>query len=229
MPKIEQQILEILAKPEYKPVKAIPLAKLLKVTKKHLPAYRSALDSLMESGAVFATRNGLLRLTPPHGFVTGVIKKTSGGFGFLIQHAETARFNEDVYISRKHLGNALTGDEVIVKLLASKGRDGERVRGRVEQILQRATNAFVGTYFESGGRSYVQVDGTTFSDPVFVGDPGAKGAQPDDKIVFEMVRFPSHFRQGEGVITKVLGARGEPGVDTAAIIHEYGLPDEFPD
>ncbi|QDT48414.1 Ribonuclease R [Symmachiella dynata] len=229
MPKIEQQILELLAKPEYKPVKAVPLAKLLKVPKKNLPAFREALDALVESGAVFATRNGLLRATPPHGFVTGVIKKAAGGFGFLIQHAETAQFKEDIYIAPKNLGNALTGDEAIVKLLKGKGRDGDRVRGRVEQILQRATNAFVGTYFESGGRSYVQVDGTNFSDPIFVGDPGAKGAQPDDKIVFEMVRFPSHFRQGEGVITEVLGARGAPGVDTAAVIHEYGLPDAFPE
>ncbi len=229
MQKIQQQILELLAKPNYKPLKSLPLAKKLKVSKKRMPAFRDALDTLTGSGAVFATRNGLLRLTPPHGYVTGMVKKAAGGFGFLIPHGEDGSRIEDVYLSRKNLGNALTGDEVVVKLLRHKGRKGDNIQGRVEQILQRATNSFVGTYFESGGNSYVQVDGTTFSDPVYVGDPGAKGAVADDKVVFEMVRFPSPARQGEGVITEVLGPRGKPGVDTAAVIHEFGLPDEFPD
>src|SRR5207245_763642 len=48
-------------------------------------------------------------------------------------------------------------------------------------------------------------------------------------VVFEMVRFPSHALSGEGVLTKVLGPRGQPGVDTQSIIHEFGLPEEFPD
>ncbi|HJS06860.1 MAG TPA: ribonuclease R, partial [Pirellulales bacterium] len=45
---------------------------------------------------------------------------------------------------------------------------------------------------------------------------------------FEMVRFPTQFHDGEGVITEVLGPRGEPGVDTLSVIREYGLPEEFP-
>ena len=73
----------------------------------------------------------------------------------------------------------------------------------------------------------VQVDGKMFTQPIYVGDPGAKGVQPDDKVVIEMVRFPSHARDGEGVIVEVLGGRGMPGVDTLSIIHEFGLPGPF--
>jgi ribonuclease R len=43
-----------------------------------------------------------------------------------------------------------------------------------------------------------------------------------------MVRFPTQFHDGEGVITEVLGPRGEPGVDTLSVIREYDLPEEFP-
>ncbi|MFZ5833480.1 MAG: ribonuclease R family protein, partial [Planctomycetota bacterium] len=71
------------------------------------------------------------------------------------------------------------------------------------------------------------VDGTVFAQPIYVGDPGAKNAQPGDKVVFEMVRFPSPIHEGEGVITEVLGPRGQPGVDTLSIIREYDLPEEF--
>ena len=60
-----------------------------------------------------------------------------------------------------------------------------------------------------------------------MGDPGAKGAAADDKVVFEMVRFPSPVHDGEGVIVEVLGPRGKPGVDTLSIIREFNLPDRF--
>ncbi|MGH7139193.1 MAG: ribonuclease R family protein, partial [Pirellulales bacterium] len=36
-----------------------------------------------------------------------------------------------------------------------------------------------------------------------------------------------HTHDGEGVITEVLGSRGEPGVDTISIIREYNLPEAF--
>ena len=88
---------------------------------------------------------------------------------------------------------------------------------------------FVGTYFERDGQGYVRVDGTVFSHSIHVGDPGAKGAKPDDKVVFEMLRFPSPEERGEGVITEVLGPRGQPGVDTLSVIRAYNLPDVFPE
>ena len=81
--------------------------------------------------------------------------------------------------------------------------------------------------FESGGSAYVQVDGTLFAQPICVGDPGAKAARADDKVVFEMVRFPSPGQDGEGVIVEVLGPRGTPGVDTLSILREFNLPEHF--
>src|SRR5436305_1922812 len=59
-------------------------------------------------------------------------------------------------------------------------------------------------------------------------DLAAKGAHPDDKVVFEMLRFPTVDDRGEGVITEVLGPRGAPGVDTLSVIRAFGLPDAFP-
>ena len=95
------------------------------------------------------------------------------------------------------------------------------------EVLQRQTRQFVGTYFESEGSAFVQIDGTLFAQPIFVGDPGAKNARPDDKVVMEMIRFPSPLHDGEGVIVEVLGPQGKPGVDTLSIIREFNLPEEF--
>jgi ribonuclease R len=51
----------------------------------------------------------------------------------------------------------------------------------------------------------------------------------DDKVVVELVRFPGHLRDGEGVIVEVLGRAGDVGVDTQTVIHEFGLPGAFPE
>jgi ribonuclease R len=239
MPQLERKILDALTLPDYKPVTAAVLARDLNVTKKSMQEFRDAVAGLIAAGKLREMADGLLRPQAAAGLVQGTIKKTAAGAGFLIPHKTAPGYKpappdnpraNDVFIAPHDLGDAQTGDEVLVQLHRG-GRDGDRgrVRGRVVEILQRSTRTFVGTYLERDEQGYVQVDGTTLSDPVFVGDPGAKGAQPGDKVVFEMVRFPSHQRGGEGVLTKVLGPRGESGVDTLSIIHEFGLADEFPE
>lgn len=238
MPQLEHKLLETLGHPDYKPVTAAVLAQKLNVNKKRMHEFRGILEGLVAAGKVRETADGLLRPRPAAGLAQGTIKKTAAGAGFLIPHKKAPgprvpagadpRAN-DVFIAPHDLGDAQTGDEVLVQLHRGDGGRPGRLRGRVVEILQRSTRTFVGAYFEKDEQGFVQVDGTTLNEPVYVGDPGAKGAQSGDKVVFEMVRFPSHARGGEGVLTKVLGPRGEPGVDTLSIIHEFGLPDELPD
>ena len=75
---------------------------------------------------------------------------------------------------------------------------GMNPEGRIVQVLARASGLFVGTYFEEAGAGFVKVDGTTFHDPVYVGDPGAKGAKPGDKVALEMVRYPTPVPRRRG-------------------------------
>lgn len=232
MTSISKKVLEALALPDYQPVTASDLARQLNLTKKNRQEFSDALEALLKSGQVRRSQQGLLRLRADRGLVQGMIKKTAGGAGFLIPHKKAPVTEggprQDIFIAPHDLGEAHTGDEVLVQLL-DRPRDDGRIRGRIVEILTRSTRTFVGTYFERDEQGWVQVDGSNLTDPVFVGDPGAKGAQTGDKVVFEMVRFPSHARGGEGVLTNVLGPRGEPGVDTLSIIHEFGIPDSFPD
>jgi ribonuclease R len=159
---------------------------------------------------------------------TGTFRRAAGGFGFVrpegTQRAEGR--DADVFVPREKCGDAASGDIVSVRLESKRGRMGKQ-EGRIIDVVERATNLFVGIYFEQAGMGMVQVDGKLFTTPIFVGDPGAKGVRPDDKVVLEMVRFPSHVRDGEGVIVEVLGPRGQPGVDTMSIIYEFNLPGDF--
>ncbi len=159
---------------------------------------------------------------------TGTFRRAEGGFGFVrpegTQRSEGR--DADVFIPANKTGDAANGDIVSVRLESKRGRMGKQ-EGRIIDVVERATNRFVGVYFEQAGMGMAQIDGKIFAHPIYVGDPGAKGVRPDDKVVVEMVRFPSHMRDGEGVVVEVLGPRGQPGVDTMSIIYEFNLPGEF--
>ncbi|MGE0610282.1 MAG: ribonuclease R [Pirellulales bacterium] len=161
--------------------------------------------------------------------VTGVYRRTQSGFGFVRPSTSTPADERtlDVFIPADKALDAVSGDTVLVRV--SSRRDPRRPNriGEITEVIERDSHQFVGTYFESAGTAYVEVDGAVFGQPVRVGDPGAKNARTDDKVVFEMVVFPSQTHEGEGVITEVLGPRGAPGVDTLSIIREYNLPEDF--
>ena len=162
--------------------------------------------------------------------VTGTFLRKTGGHGFVRPEGALPGHREsDIYVAAAAAGDAANGDTVSVRV--SQARDVRRPgpAGEIVKVVARKTTRFVGTYFESSGTGWVTIDGDGLSRRVAVGDPGAKGAREHDKVVLEMVRFPTVFRDGEGVITDVLGKAGEPGVDTLSIINEFGLPGGFPE
>jgi ribonuclease R len=166
----------------------------------------------------------------PQDGVVGVFRRAAGGYGFVRPlDAAAGDRTGDIHIAATAALDAATGDTVRVRL--SRGRDVRRPgpAGEILEVVQRRTTRFVGGYFEAAGGGWVQVDGTNFARPVSVGDPGAKGVREHDKVVVEMVRFPTHLRDGEGVIVEVLGPAGAPGVDTLTVIHEFALPGPFPE
>jgi len=164
-----------------------------------------------------------------HG-VVGIFRRAAGGYGF-VRPLEAAAGDRsgDIHISAASSLDAATGDTVRVRLARSRDVRRPGPAGEIIEVVDRRTTRFVGGYFEAAGLGWVRIDGTNFARPVSVGDPGAKGVRENDKVVVEMVRFPSHLREGEGVIVEVLGAAGEAGVDTLTVIHEFGLPGPFPE
>ena len=233
MPDYRTSILDYFADPESPPLRQKELAKQIRVNKSRLNEFRVALEILLTEGRLIQAANGALKPKPQRHALVGTIRRTASGAGYFrpnlpLEEAEEKAREPAIYVMPEDLRGALTGDEVVLQLLKRR-RAGGQLCGRVIEIAKRAKQQFVGLYEERRHRGVVTVDGGLFSSAVSVGDPGAKGAQPGDKVVLEMVRFPEGHHAGEAVITQVLGPHGEPGVDTLSIIHEFGLRDEFPE
>ncbi|HEY7424814.1 MAG TPA: ribonuclease R [Gemmataceae bacterium] len=229
MPSFEDQILAAVSRRNYQPLKPKALARKLGVSAPQYADFRRALRDLHRDGRIEMGKNHTVKSKPPHGTITGTYRRTSTGLGFVRPHLIEGQSGAEVRIKEEHSLDAATGDTVLVRLTRKPNRPDMLASGHILRVLDRATHQFVGTYFEREGQGLVRVDGTVFSHSIYVGDPGAKGARPDDKVVFEMLRFPTPEDRGEGVLTEVLGPRGQPGVDTLSIIRAFGLPDVFPE
>ncbi|MGE0757356.1 MAG: ribonuclease R [Pirellulaceae bacterium] len=230
---LETQVLEFVRREGYQPVKPRVIAKKMDLDKEGAAQLKKAIKRLVKRGVLAWGDKHLVRLADPPARaaakkgVVGVFRRTSSGYGFVRPRGATPGSRDnDILIPHGRAGDASDGDIVVVRLRSSKG-DDRRLSGEVLEIIERETHRFVGVYFERAGSGLVQVDGNLFAQPINVGDPGAKNAVPGDKVVLEMVRFPSHLHDGEAVIVEVLGARGAPGVDTLSIIREFDLPEAF--
>jgi ribonuclease R len=229
MSDLTTRILAALGKQSYTPLKPKVLAKRMNVGDAEYPEFRRTLRQLVHDGRVEVGRNNTLKLADQHGSIVGTYRRTNKGIGFVRPDVKPGEEPmADILIREGREMDASTGDRVVVKL-SRRASKLENARGEVVRILERSTRTFVGTYFERDGEAFVRVDGTVFAHSVAVGDPGAKGARPQDKVQIDLLRFPTADSRGEGVITEVFGPLTKPGVDILTVIRAFGIPDEFPE
>ncbi len=248
---LQQRLLDYVHSPEYVPAKPSVIARrfdldpddrqLLKRLVKQLVQKEklgygpnhlvipAANNAKTKPAAELAINQPTAETSPNKNDVIGVFRKANAGFGFVVpQRGADPKEQPDVFVPADKIRDAADGDTVRARLSARRDRQG-RSSGEIVEVLQRRTNRFVGSYLERGSSGYVQIDGAVFEQEVWVGDAGAKNCRVGDKVVVEMVHFPSTHRTGEAVILEVLGGRGRPGVDTLTIIHQYQLPGDFPE
>ena len=219
----------------YQPVKPSIIAKQLGLPKEQHRNLRKAIKRLVKKGQLCYGSSHLVRPAQPaqedKSLLTGRFHRTTRGFGF-VRPSHVTRADgrdQDIFVPQRRTLDAANDDIVKVRVKRSR-RDGEtRQAGTIVEIVERATRQFIGAYRERHGRGLVLVDGGLFAQPIPVGDPGAKGALEGDKVVIELIHFPSPVTEGEGVLTEVLGQRGEPGIDTLSIMREFQLEEDFPE
>ena len=229
MPDLAARILDAVRRPGVPPAKPKALAKRLGIhTDEDYARFRKTLKDLIKDGHLELGRHNAVVVPDLRGTFAGLYRRTQAGLGLVRPHKPTAETGSEVRIRDGRELDASTGDEVLVKISRASGK-ARSATGEIVRVLARATRSFVGTYFERDGIAFVRVDGTQFAQSIEVGDPGSKGAKPQDKVVVELIRFPTPEARGEGVVTEVLGSPSEPGVDLLTVIRAFHLPEAFPE
>ena len=222
----KERIIKLLKHTDYAPVKLGQLAKALGVSSEAYPQFKEAFDQLRQVGHVVIGARNLVSLPSLSGQIVGTFRANPKGFGFVTPREPNS--HGDLFIPPTATAEAMTGDIVIVKVKREGKRGGQmRFSGEVIEVLERAQNRFVGTLLKHPEAWIVQPDGASFIEPISVDDVGAKGAKEKDKVVVEILSYPTEKHLARGVIIEVLGKAGQYESEIQSIIRQYHLPGEF--
>ncbi|MFZ0035727.1 MAG: ribonuclease R [Sedimentisphaerales bacterium] len=227
MPEIfKKRIIKFLKHPDYTPLKLAPLAKALGVSSEDYPQFKLAFEELRQAGHVMIDAGNLAGLPPLSGRIIGTFRANPRGFGFVTPLEPN--LHGDLFIPPGATAGAMTGDIVAANVVKEGKRAGQmRYSGKVIEILERGQNKVVGTLVKQPEGWLVQPDGTGFIEPISVDDVTAKNAREKDKVVVEILTWPSEKYLARGVIIEVLGRAGQYESEIKSIIHQYHLPREF--
>jgi len=221
-----ERILRFIQAKGYQPQQASELAVSMGIAHDEQGDFHDACKALMKTGRIVLGAKNALLLPDPPGKIVGTFRSNPRGFGFVIP--DTPNSHGDLYVPSGSSGGAITGDTVLARVVRQGKRRGRMMyEGRIVEILKRGQNRFVGELRRQFDRWFVVADGQTLHGPIFVPDAPTKRARPGDQVVVEITQFPSERAEARGVVVKVLGRRGEPGVDTLSIIEQYQFPTEF--
>ncbi len=156
--------------------------------------------------------------------ITGKVDYVNPRFAFI----QTDELEEDVYVKAENLKYALDDDTVRVVLLP-KTRKGSRIEGRVVEIIKRYRDTFVGRVEIAQHYAFVVPDFKKMHYDIFIPLSGLNKAKKDDKVLVKITKWPSHDKNPEGEVIRILGASGENDAEIHSIMAEFGLPFEFPE
>jgi ribonuclease R len=134
---------------------------------------------------------------------------------------------DDVFVHQKQSKNALHGDKVRITMSMFKGK---KMEGRVIEVIERGKSQYVGLYQTVPGKDFgfVKVDKIQNAE-FFIGKSHGKGAQNQQMVVVEFIRWSEKDKNPQGRVTEVLGDKGEHETEIHAILAEYDLPYAFPE
>lgn len=227
MPEVfKNQIIKLLKHGDYEPLKLSQLAKTLGVSSEDYAQFKEAFDELRQAGHVVIGARNLISLPSLAGQIVGTFRANPRGFGFVIPLEPNS--HGDLFIPPDATADAMSGDVVVAKV-RRQGKRGRETRysGEIIEVLERARNRFVGTLEKHPEAWLVQPDGKSFFEPISVDDVTAKGAREKDKVLVEILTYPTEKHLARGVIIEVLGKAGRYETEIRSAIHQYHLPGEF--
>lgn len=221
-----KRIMRVLTRRDYQPLKVRALARTLNIPDEDYKAFNQSVDTLRREGRIVLGPRSSVCLPEMTDRLVGTFEATTRGFGFLRPDTPTAQ--GDLFIPPGAALDAITGDRVVARVTRRSSRGGERsFTGQVVEILERSATQFAGTLEKEGRQWFVQPDGKKLTERIAVDDPGAKNARQGDKVLVEIVSFPTEQYFANGVIIEKLGKSGSANAELKAVVRRFQLEDKF--
>ena len=217
------EILEKIRDKDYLPQNAEELMKIFSVEEFNVPLFIKNLSEFEEKGLIMATKKGKYILPEKRGYFAGVLTANVKGFAFFKKDGS----KEEFFIPNKDLNGALDKDRVLVSLIPNtKGKNRE---GKVEKILKRGTQGFVGilTFFRN--QLIIEPEDRKIFGRYTIDNP-EKGLKKGDRVFVAITEYGKQKKMGKVKLMTKLETGGE---SVEAIIENIllrnGLAEEFPE
>ena len=216
-------VLEFMNDDKYVPMKAKEIAFILGVTKDKFAEFHEVLKELENEYKIQCTKKGKYLLVDSNVYKTGTLRLNQKGFGFV----EIDK-NEEVFISKGNINNALNEDLVLVEIL-DDSNDELHKEGKIVKIVKHGKDTIVGTFQNSKNFGFVIPDDSKYGTDIFISKKNFGSARNNQNVVVKITKFAEKGKKAEGKIVEVLGNKDQAGVDMLSLIKEYNLPYEFPE
>ena len=215
---MEEKVLDIINKHN----KALTYEEILeKLTDDEIPMLPDVLSKLIKELKIRYTNKGKYTKFDDKSQKIGVFAANKKGFGFVIIDGE----DKDYYVSRENVGEAINGDEVVIKVL-----DESRHEAAVLRVNKRnLSDILVGEFYKRDGKNYLKLDDDKLNIIVEIPDEYAKGAVTGHKVVVKVENNVTKSNYYQGKIIRILGHKDDPGVDILSIAARYQISDIFPE
>ena len=198
------------------------LMRLLSIRSEDRYRFRRRIVQLVEAGELIRIRGNRYGLPDRMHLVVGRLQVNPRGFGFVTPEHAAEGVRQDIFVAGVNLHQAMHGDRVAIRLEHTGGRS----EGRIVRVLERANHNLVGRYdVDDTGVGFVLPFDQRVTMDIQI-PAGATGrARSGQMVVVDIDRWPTPTRNPIGRIVEVIGALGDPGVDTALIIRKHRIPD----
>ena len=189
---------------------------------------KDALDRLTADGAVMKNKKNRFAVSAHYGCVTGTYLATERAFAFVTPDvAEGEPRPDDLFIPPNASGGAWHGDRVLVKLSERKNGRGRR-EAAVVRVLRRADRELTGALVQRGNAFFVQPTSKKYPE-IAIDRHDLGDARPGDRVAVSISYYGDEKFAPQGVVQADLGEDGTMEASIAAILHENGVFDTFPD
>ncbi len=150
----------------------------------------------------------------------GTVSANRAGFGFVRIEGQ----EESVFLPPREMMGVMHGDRVRVSV--ERGRDG-RYSGRLENIIEHATKAFVGTLEVHGRTAFVTAADRRVGMRCMVTHADLAGAKHGDWVIAAITRYAGSGSTPQARVTRRLDPDKPVELACEAAIARFDLPREF--
>jgi ribonuclease R len=188
------------------------------------PSERRSLKRILREvsrrGDIVKTRKGLYGPTEEMSLVKGFFEAHRDGYGFVITDVPGKK---DIFIPARATLGAMDNDRVVARIENTVKR-----HGRIIRVLERGHARVTGTFEAVRTGYYVKPWKKSVPFDIYIA-PGDRGkARDGDRVIAEIISYPTETRQPAARIVKVLNKPANPKDEVDGIVEEFSLPRKFP-